>query len=285
MTVSQPTNRTADLDRAAHHTWSLFLDWCDATGVPSLPADTETVAEFLGDHPAQRATQRRRVSTINAVHRAHSLAEPGRSAAVRQALGGRRERRRRAIAQALADRISLLPTSGWTQGLFGRRDALILTLVAAGLTYRDVSALRRGDIDQRGATLVVKGRDLPPIDGLSTAPAYSPLAVFHRWARVQTLMDRVASVRVLADYLRQAPEAAPASVEPLEVGPGPAKQPLIVTIDRWGATPLSPAPMTPQSIATISRDHLANRAPSHWMPTQRNPGSDFPVDTTVAGES
>ncbi|MER2206630.1 MAG: hypothetical protein ABS980_21895, partial [Rhodococcus sp. (in: high G+C Gram-positive bacteria)] len=52
----------AGLDRSAEHTWALFFDWCAATDRPSLPAAPSTLAEFLADHPASVATQRRRVA-------------------------------------------------------------------------------------------------------------------------------------------------------------------------------------------------------------------------------
>ncbi|MFC9549764.1 hypothetical protein ACFTWF_02820 [Rhodococcus sp. NPDC056960] len=43
-------------------------------------------------------------------------------------------------------RISQITTSGWPGGLFGRRDALILTLVAGGLGFEDVAGLRRTNV-------------------------------------------------------------------------------------------------------------------------------------------
>ena len=57
------------LDRTASHTWALFVDWCSATGHVALPAQPETLAEFLADHPAQLGTHRRRVTAINSTHR------------------------------------------------------------------------------------------------------------------------------------------------------------------------------------------------------------------------
>ena len=60
-----------------------------------------------------------------------------------------------AVADVLDEQIRQLPVSGWPHGLFGRRDALILTLVAAGLTYTEIAALRRGDVRRQGHELVI----------------------------------------------------------------------------------------------------------------------------------
>src|SRR3546814_12842036 len=73
----------AGLDRSAEHTWALFFDWCAATDRPSLPAAPSTLAEFLADHPASVATQRRRVAAVNAAHRTRGMTEPGRSVPIR----------------------------------------------------------------------------------------------------------------------------------------------------------------------------------------------------------
>ena len=78
-----------DLDPTASHTWTLFADWCSATGHVALPAQPETLAEFLADHPARLGTHRRRVTAINSAHRQCGLSEPGRAHAVHAALATR----------------------------------------------------------------------------------------------------------------------------------------------------------------------------------------------------
>ena len=144
-----------DLDPTASHTWTLFADWCSATGHVALPAQPETLAEFLADHPARVSTHRRRVTAINSAHRHRGLSEPGRAHAVHAALATRRHQRLQAVADVLDEAIRQLPVSGWPHGLFGRRDALILTLVAAGLTYTEIAGLRRGDLRRLGRELVI----------------------------------------------------------------------------------------------------------------------------------
>lgn len=259
------------LDRTAHHVWTLFVDWTTATDTTALPADPETVAQFLADHPAKPATHRRRVGAINAIHRQHGLPEPGRAAAVHAALATRRHQRIRVVSAAVGDLIPRIPTTGWPHGLFGRRDALILTLVAAGLGYTDIAALRRGDIGNEGDTLLIDTSPPQRIHLTSADPAYSPQAVHQRWAVVQSLLvDRFFNAAMLADFL----DRNPGRLQAPTLQPKAAQQPLLVSIDRWGYPPLRPTPITAQSIAAITRAHLTGRAPSHRPRRLETPAAD-----------
>jgi hypothetical protein len=251
-----------DLDSTASHTWSLFVDWCTATGQVALPAQPETLAEFLADHPARVGTHRRRVSAINSAHRQSGFSEPGRAHAVHAALATRRHQRLQAVADVLGEAIRHLPVNGWPHGLFGRRDALILTLAAAGLTYAEIARLRRGDVRRQGHELVIEshrtwrlGTDGDPVER-------GPAAVHDRWSRVQEILDGFPTIRVLAHYFEHPPEAAADRPAPF-LSVVAAEQPLIVRIDRWGYTPLRPTAMTVQSIAAITRAHLSGLAPAH----------------------
>jgi hypothetical protein len=259
--MSSPASRV-DLDLTTSHTWTLFVDWCSATGHVALPAQPETLAEFLADHPARVGTHRRRVTAINSAHRQRGLSEPGRAHAVHAALATRRHQRLQAVADALDEAIGQLPVSGWPHGLFGRRDALILTLVAAGLTYTEIAALRRGDLQRQGHKLVIDS-DRKWRLGTGAEPGErGPAAVHDRWARVQEILDGYPTIRMLAHYFENPPEPVADRPAPY-LGVAAAEQPLIVSIDRWGYTPLRPTPMTEQSIAAITRAHVSGQAPAH----------------------
>ncbi|TWH10372.1 hypothetical protein L618_004000000270 [Rhodococcus rhodochrous J45] len=71
----------ADLDLRIparyRHDWALFADWCSAADHRPIPAAPETLALFLHEHPAAVATQRRRLSAINAVHTRHGYPARG----------------------------------------------------------------------------------------------------------------------------------------------------------------------------------------------------------------
>ena len=79
--LSVRTRRTYAAD------WALFTDWCAATDTTALPADPQTVVDFLHGCPAAPATQRCRVAAIDHHHAAAGLDRPGESVAVRAALG------------------------------------------------------------------------------------------------------------------------------------------------------------------------------------------------------
>ncbi|BDB63026.1 hypothetical protein RDE2_48200 [Rhodococcus sp. RDE2] len=140
------------------HDWALFADWCAAADHPPIPATPDTLALFLHEHPAAVATQRRRLSAINAVHTGHGYPPPGRTETVRRHLDTTRTSRLDRLARLLLQRATELPTEGWPSGLFGRRDALLLVLAATGMTFTDITRLCRCDIRFDGDTLVVTTR-------------------------------------------------------------------------------------------------------------------------------
>ena len=263
MTSPPDSPAVGHLDRTSQHTWALFADWCCATGHVALPAQPETLAEFLADHPARVSTHRRRVAAINSVHRHSGLREPGRAHAVHAALVTRRVHRLQVIADALDECIRGLPVSGWPQGLFGRRDAQILSLVRAGLTYTEIAALRRGELRQQGHELVIASRRLWRLGPGDGPTDHSPLAVHARWARVQAVLDGFPSIRMLRNYF-DGPAAAEGTLSVVRApGKVAADQPVVVSIDRWGYTPLRPTLLSEQSIAAITRAHLSGQARAH----------------------
>ena len=140
---------------------------------PALPADPQTIVDFLFSCPAAPATRRRRVAAIDHHHAAAGYQRPGESVVVRAALGRPTgepfqptDMDREAVDAALRG----LPSHGWTQGMFGRRDRALLVLSQlAGLPYKHLAALTAGDISI--ADLGVH-RDLPvdPDAGSSGSP-------------------------------------------------------------------------------------------------------------------
>ena len=114
--------------------WALFTDWCAATGSRDLPAAPDTVLRFLIDCPATRSTQRCRVAAIDHHHAGAGLAKPGEFPAVRTALG--RPVGDRPAAPVMPDQVAAalsgMPSHGWTQGMFGRRDRCLLVLSQIG---------------------------------------------------------------------------------------------------------------------------------------------------------
>ncbi len=237
--------------------WALFADWCAAADHNPIPAAPEALALFLHEHPATVATQRRRLSAINAVHTDHGYPAPGRTETVRRHLDAARAQRFDRLSRLLMQRAAELPSAGWPSGLFGRRDALLLILAATGMSFTDLTCLRRRDIRLDGDTLVVTTRAgecfrLAPDPDTGDNPAVS---IYQRWADIQAFLDHYPGTHLLRHHLTDPSEII---TDPLDAEQ--ARQPLLCPIDRWGHLPHN-QPMTPQSVSALVRAHLSGRAP------------------------
>ncbi|QOH59435.1 hypothetical protein [Rhodococcus rhodochrous] len=258
-------NDVHDADLGLHipsryrHDWALFTDWCTAADHQPIPAAPDTLALFLYEHPAAVATQRRRLSAINAVHTGHGYPPPGRTETVRRHLDTTRASRLDRLGRLLLQRATELPTLGWPSGLFGRRDTLLLVLAATGMTFTGITRLRRRDIRLDGDTLVATTPTgerfrLPPDPETGDNPA---VAIYRRWAQIQTFLDQHPGTHLLRHHLTDPVEIV---TDPLDTER--ARQPLLCPIDRWGHLPHG-QPMTAQSVSRLVRAHLSGRAPAH----------------------
>lgn len=239
------------------HDWALFVDWCLAADHSPIPAYPETLALFVREHPAAIATQRRRISAINAVHTRHGYPAPGHTEEVRRHLNTARAERFDRLAQLLAQRAAELPHIGWPSGLFGRRDALLLVLASTGMSFADIARLRRRNIIVRDRVLMVTTADgqrfrVPPDPETGDNPA---VAIYQRWAQIQAFLDVYPGTHLLRYHL----------IDPAEIVADPLdtqqdRQPLLCPIDRWGHLPHGQS-MTAQSVSMLVRAHLSGRAP------------------------
>ncbi|SEB90465.1 hypothetical protein SAMN04490240_0710 [Rhodococcus pyridinivorans] len=237
--------------------WMLFADWCLAADHRPIPASPETLALFLHEHPAAIATQRRRLSAINAVHTRHGYPPPGRTETVRRHLDTTRAHRLDRLGRLLLQRAAELPTEGWPSGLFGRRDALLMVLAATGMSFTDITRLRRRDLRLDNGALVATARTgerfrLPPDPETGGNPTAD---IYRRWAEVQAFLDQYPGTHLLRHHLTDPVEIV---ADPLDAEQG--RQPLLPPIDRWGHLPHAQS-VTPQSVSMLVRAHLSGRAP------------------------
>lgn len=253
-------------------TWDLFSDWCDATGHNPLPAAPLTLAGFLRAHPAAKGTQRRRVGTLNTVHRRRGYPPPGRSETVRELLDERRWRNRGRRAYAAAAAISLLPRTGWPTALFACRDAMLLALIGHGLSTAAIATLRMGDIREAADSALLEvdcaGETLTGGEELLAA-GLSPPVIWRDWEMVRRVQHRLPSTRRVIQLIEGDPLPA--------VGPAPAQAPLFVALDRWGAAELNPVPLSAAAIARIVAGHLTGRPAVH-KPMRRTCPPTVPDD-------
>lgn len=172
-------SRSTNTARAYAADWERFRRWCESHARSSLPADPETVANYLAEHADllrddrtcvyAPATISRWVATINGRHREGGFLPPGAHEGVARVLAGvRRDRAtppKRAEALGLAmlrTVLEAIPRGGWPQALIGRRDTAILLMGFAG-------AFRRSEL----AGLVVENVVVHLDDGLHVRLATS----------------------------------------------------------------------------------------------------------------
>jgi integrase len=175
--------------RAYAEGWTDFEAWTSARGLPSLPAAPETLGRYLADLADRGravATLRKRAAAIARAHTARGLADPCRSAHVRQVLSG--IARRHGVAQKKKDALTLNRLQAvlfeFDDSLQDTRDRAIILLGFAGAFRRSelaaldvenlrwetrglVVTLRRSKTDQEG-----KGREIgiPALDVAELCP-------------------------------------------------------------------------------------------------------------------
>ena len=272
------TNLEFTVPRGYAADWSLFSDWCAATGRVALPAAPATIVAFLQENRAAAHTHRRRVTAINRIHLEHGHQPPGGDPAVRDWLTqqlGQPERADRRPAKSVVDEvIARIPVGGWPTGLFGRRDALLVLLRhRGGLTHRQLVDLTSNDLtidtDRRLHVAIGDGQVLESADD----PAVCPACIWRRWRTLLRLATRYTTTGRLAELLGPA-EASPSShacQRPSKRG-GPAQPvPVFLPIDRWGSVPLPLRPATIRSSIALAGQHLSDRPPVH--PTVVDPAA------------
>lgn len=241
--------------------WEEFEDWCTALALPSRPVGPDVVAAYLAATRGRPQTQRGRVTAINAAHRLAGYPEPGRAEAVRQAYNparaARRARTRRAVDTVLAG----LPEHGWVRGLFGRRDAALLTLAGAGLSFPRLVALRQEQTQITDTTVVVdEGMLVLPAD--PDQPQLCPVQILRRWAAVTNLVPLGDGHALLAERLTHG------TLAPADFDPRWAPHPVVTAFDAYGR-PTGRAsigglhPLHATAAAAIASAHLSGNSPQH----------------------
>jgi hypothetical protein len=259
--------------------WSLFTDWCAVTGHPDLPADPATVIAFLADCPAAGKTHRGWVNAMDHRHTAHGFNPPGRSAAVLAALGRPTgEPRQIPVTTVAAVQAALraLPSHGWTQGIFGRRDRCLLVLSQlAGVPYKHLAGLTAGDVTHVDGIATITG----VVGTWTVTPDDDPVVcgccAVTRWLRVVDLAVTKINTGIVAAAVGKA-EAVTGESPHLcrsrrELDAATTVVPLFPPIDQWGALPFPSQPLTPHSLSRRVRDVLAGDLGAHrHLPVDRD---------------
>jgi hypothetical protein len=273
---------------AYRYDWALFTDWCAAFDMDSLPAHPVTLARFLDAHPAADATQIRRVTAINSVHKKADLVTPGRAEAIRALLNppAPTASQRAAVAEQV---LRNMPAAGWPSGLFGRRDALILVLSCyADLPHSTISTLQRSDFTYEHNTVHI-GAGLDIRLTIRPDPRTCPVAVYLRWARLQAFHDRHPSNLAVSHALaREEPLTAdsPVNLRPLPGIRDELDGPIIIPFDLQGHFSLRRRDrrgVNPKMIGKIVTAHLSGTARIRPARVAEDPADieDQPVEPTA----
>ena len=236
--------------------WALFTDWCAATNHTALPADWVTVTAFTSVCPGAAATTRRRFAAIAYHHRAADQpppTDPDSKAAppLRELID----------AGEVKTLMRLLPSSGWTGGLFGRRDRALLTLAAATpIPYRQLARLTVADlhIADGVATITDHHGRAHSVEAAADPVLCGPCALV-RWRRVLDTEVQHKSVKTLlkdADVVRTASHHPCRSPKPID--DKTLNAPLFPPINQWGHLPLPIRPLSPHSTSRLARQAVTS---------------------------
>ena len=251
--------------------WALFTDWCAATGMPDLPAAPDTVLRFLIDCPAALSTQRCRAAAIDQRHAGAGLPKPGESPVVRAALGRPLPDPGPAplvMTDQVAAALRGLPSYGWTQGMFGRRDRCLLVLSQlAGVPYQVLATLTVGDIAIANSAVTIATRTDTWTVVADPDPVLCGPCAITRWTRVLDLAVAKITTGTVAAAVDKADPVTPRSPHLCRstktVGEATLVVPLFSSINQWGALPFPLHRLTPHSLSRRVRDLLAGDMGAH----------------------
>ncbi|OZD12996.1 hypothetical protein CH253_18180 [Rhodococcus sp. 06-156-3C] len=209
-------------------------------------------------------------SSTAIAHRDAGHPQPGRATAIRLALDSVRGQRRRERARALATTARDLLVTGSSEALFGRRDAVLLLLTAAGLSYGSISELVTTDItiDDDDSLWIASGHRLRIDSG--AVPGFEPAQVWRRWHEVLVFADRYPSTALILQHLRGGtfPDITDWAQRP---------SPVAAPIDRWGHMPFPTVAMSPDAIGDVVDAHRTGTPPRRTpaRPPSRDRSADY----------
>ena len=244
--------------------WALFTDWCEATDHRALPADPTTVLEFLADCPAAPSTRRRRVIAIDHQHTAAGHPAPGADPGVRDALG-RPPTDLPPVTSDVRERVDaalrMLPSRGWTGGLFGQRDRCLLVLSQlAQIPHKHLAGLVGGDLTVTAGVATIRVADRTRIVSAVDDPVLCGPCAIARWLQTHDVIVTQIATPAVARHLRKLESLTSTSPhvcrEQLTLDDRSADHPLLAPVTQWGHAPFPLSPMSPHAVSRQARDLL-----------------------------
>lgn len=250
--ATSPGERRTPSERrgAAAQDWTLYADWCTATGRDPATTGWTDLAVFLTDLPASELVQQRRLRAIRPRLGLGHGGLPRPSARVRPRVGP--------AWASYPEALTALRHEWWPEGVAARRDALLIILIAHGITRTHLARLRPSAVSLF-PQVVVDDLVLPG----HRDPALCARCALVRWLQIlHACRDR--SGRDIEELLTTARVHARPRHDCLEdVAEGWHTAPrLVPAIDQHGALHLGP-PLTPRAVTGI----LARRFTPQPQPT------------------
>lgn len=248
--ATSPGERRTPSDCQGAPYWALYADWCAATGRDPATTGWADLAVFLTDLPASVLVQQHRLRAIRPRLGLGHGGLPRPIARVRPRVGP--------AWASYPEALTALRHEWWPDGVAARRDALLIVLIAHGMTRTRLARLRPRQVSVF-PQVIVDDLVLPQ----HRDPALCARCALTRWLQIlHAYRDR--SGRDIEELLTTSRAHARPRHDCLEdVGEGWRSVPrLLPAIDQHGALHLGP-PLTPRALTGI----LARRFTPQPQPT------------------
>lgn len=247
--ATSPGERRTPSDCQGAPDWALYADWCAATGRAPATTGWADLAVFLTDLPASELVQQRRLRAIRPRLGLGHGGLPRPISRVRPRVGP--------AWASYPEALTALRHEWWPDGVAARRDALLIVLIAHGMTRTRLARLRPRQVSVF-PQVVVDDLVLPG----HRDPALCARCALVRWLQIlHAYRDR--SGRDIEELLTIARVHARPRHDCLEdVGEGWRTVPrLLPAVDQHGALHLGP-PLTPRAVTGILARRFTPRPPS-----------------------
>lgn len=234
----QPAGPVPVLAGAAAADWALYADWCTATARTPGETGWADLAAFLADLPATVLVQQRRIRHLRPLLGLGVGGLPRPTVRLRSRVGP--------PWASYPDTLAAVRHEWWPDGVAARRDALIIVLIARGVTRTRISRLRPSDVTVFPEFVI---DDL--VLDRHRDPVLCPRCALVRWLQIlDAYRDR--SGRDIEELLTTARVHTRIRHDCLDdVGEGWRGVPqLLPAIDQHGALHLGP-PLTPRALTGI----------------------------------
>lgn len=235
-----------------------FADWCTAAGTTLLAATPADVLAYFEAEQPSGGTAAYRAAAISAAFRAAGLPTPVAGRARMWVRRARNPASRSALPEpAVAALAARIPVSGWTAGLFGRRNRLAFLLhQLAGIPGPELAELRttRLEVTGHAAVTVLTAAGPVPVGAADLPAAACPACAAVRWAKLLRYAADFNRPALRRDLGRDQPDPDAHVCVPMESA-GPPGWPLFPAVDQYGRVALPPVPpMSSRAMKTLLRD-------------------------------